>query len=235
MGAPPLRAALFDAAGTLIELTEPVGATYSRTAAEFGVSLPAWRLDDAFARILRGAPPMVFPDAEPPRVDALERAWWRDVVRGTFRAADGTARFDDFDAFFDALYAAFSRAERWRPAPGAPELLRALRERGLATGIVSNFDGRLPGILAGLGLAPLLDTVVLPSGAGAAKPDPRIFRVALERLDVPAEAALFVGDDAEQDVAGARAAGLRAIDVASLATLDALLARLDAGPADGGA
>ena len=58
-----IRAVLFDAVGTLIELREPVGETYARMARPFGVALPAWRVDDAFRRILKRAPPLVFPDA----------------------------------------------------------------------------------------------------------------------------------------------------------------------------
>ncbi len=58
-------------------------------------------------------------------------------------------------------------------------------------------------------------------------PDPRIFRVALERLRVPAAAALYVGDHPQHDVAAARLAGLRAIDVAGLANLGELIRHLD--------
>jgi len=65
----------------------------------------------------------------------------------------------------------------------------------------------------------MLDLVWLPSDAGAVKPDPRIFTSALAELGVPPERALAVGNDPERDLAGARAAGVRAVDVASLATL----------------
>ncbi len=225
-----IRAVLFDAAGTLIELCEPVGETYARVARDFGVALPAWRVDDAFRRILASAEPMVFPDAAPGEIDALEIGWWRDIVRSTFRAADSTHRFSDFDAFSERLYAVFSEPGRWRSRPGAPELLRELRSLGLATAIVSNFDRRLPGILAGLGLTVWLDEIVLPADAGVAKPDRRIFALALARLGVPASEAVYVGDDPDRDVVGARSAGLEAIDVRSLATLNQLPTRFDSAP-----
>ena len=54
-----IRAVLFDAAGTLIELAESVGETYARIAERFGVALPASRLDDAFYRVWASAPPMM--------------------------------------------------------------------------------------------------------------------------------------------------------------------------------
>ncbi len=220
---------LFDAAGTLIETAEPVGESYARLARRSGVDLPAWRLEDAFRRVLRGAPPMAFPGAAPEALSDLERDWWRRLVRATFLAADGTARFADFEAFFAELFAHFARPQSWRALPGSAEVLAALRGRGLATGVVSNFDQRLPAILEGLGLAALLDCVVLPGEVGVAKPDPAIFARALARLGVRAEAAVFVGDRADEDLAGARAAGLRAIDVGDLATLAELPARLAGG------
>lgn len=214
-----LRAVLFDAAGTLIETARPVGETYAGLAQEHGVRLSAERLGDAFQRILAQAPPMVFPEAPADRISELERDWWRAIVRSTFLATDGTARIRDFDGFFAELYSHFAAGSAWRLRPGAREALERLRADGVATGIVSNFDGRLLGILAGLGLAELLDLVMLPGQARAAKPDARIFQLALARLGVDAASAVYVGNDRTRDVEGARAAGLAAIDATELATL----------------
>lgn len=223
---PQSQAVLFDAAGTLIELADPLGETYASFAARFGVELPAWRIQDAFGRVFDAAPPMLFADAAPDEVDGLERAWWRSIVRSTFLATDSTLRFADFDGFFAALYDHYAAPTTWRPRPGALEALRALDRSGMRLGVVSNFDGRLPGILAGLGLEAWLSCIVLPSEARALKPDPRIFEAGLARLGAAPERAIFVGDDARRDLAGARNAGLRAIDVADLATLADLPAHI---------
>jgi len=217
---------LFDATGTLIETARPVGEVYAELAREHGVRLPAARLDDAFRRILAQAPPMLFPVAPPDQIAELEKGWWRSLVRSTFLATDGTARFRDFDGFFAGLYAHYASSSAWRPRPGAREALLGLRAQGIATAVVSNFDGRLPGILAGLGLAELFRVVMLPGEARAAKPDARIFALALARLGVPPVAAVYVGDDCARDLAGARAAGLSAIDASGLATLADLPALL---------
>lgn len=221
-----LRAVLFDAAGTLIETARPVGEVYAERAAAHGVRLSPARLADAFGRILAQAPPRVFPDAPAAEIAELERGWWRRVVRSTFLATDGAARFDDFERFFAELFAHYATPAAWRARPGAREALAQLRTQGLATGCVSNFDGRLPGILAGLGLAEPLGVVMLPAEARAAKPDPRCFALALARLAVAPAEAVYVGDDAERDLAGARAAGLAAIDATGLATLADLPALL---------
>ncbi len=217
---------LFDAAGTLIELCEPVGETYARIAREHAVDVAPDALGAAFRRAFRTAPAMVFPGTPDAAIAGREKDWWREVVSNTFRAADPVQVFRDFDGFFDRLFDAMGAPQAWREVPGARSLLSRLRAMRWSTAIVSNFDRRLPSILDGLGLTPLLDAVVLCSDVAAAKPAPAIFERALERLDVPASRAVVVGDDEAQDIAGARAAGLRAIHVRSLATLDALLDEL---------
>jgi putative hydrolase of the HAD superfamily len=235
-------AVLFDAAGTLIELREPVGETYARVAREHGVDLPPnldlspkldlspQRLEIAFGSAFKAAPAMVFPDASIGEISGLEKAWWRRVVLSTFQAAAPAAHFPNFDEFFENLFDVMGRPQTWREVAGARSLLLKLRSLRWATAIVSNFDRRLPNILHGLGLAELFDVVVLCSDVGAAKPETAIFHRALERLQVPASRAVVVGDDEELDIGGAHAAGLRAVDVKSLAKLDGLLDQLVALP-----
>jgi putative hydrolase of the HAD superfamily len=236
-----LRGVLFDATGTLVELREPVGETYARIAARHGVCLPAWRLEDAFARVLRSAPARVFPGASLAEAARRERDAWRDLVRATFRAADQNARFpaqgsrDSFDACFDALWEHYAEPGAWCAREGAGAALDELARRGLVLGVVSNFDQRLPLVLAGLGLAGRLRAIVLPAHAGAAKPDPRIFAHALAALGLAAHDAVYVGDDAAHDLEGARAAGLRGLDVRDLASLRALPDRIAGGALPSGA
>ena len=62
-----------------------------------------------------------------------------------------------------------------------------------------------------LALPPMFDTVLISDAEGVHKPDPEIFRRALERLGVDAAHACYVGNHPDVDVAGARAAGLRAV------------------------
>jgi putative hydrolase of the HAD superfamily len=214
-----IRAALFDAAGTLIEPIESIGAVYAQHAARQGLHISPSRLSDAFARASRQVPLPVTPATDAPERRAVERAWWSDVVRRTFLAADSRTRVPDFASLFEGLWDAYSSTRLWRPRSGALQLLDRLREQGLQTAVVSNFDSRLPGLLAQLGFAARLDATVLASDVGAAKPAPQIFRFALERLHVAPGEAVFIGDDPERDLAGAEAAGLVAVDVTALATL----------------
>jgi putative hydrolase of the HAD superfamily len=105
--------------------------------------------------------------------------------------------------------------EAWAPAVQLAStthaLLESLRERGFRLGLVSNaFDPPelLHRDLARFGVAERLDVALFSSELGRRKPDPAIFREALDRLGVPPEAALFVGDTLATDVAGAAAVGM---------------------------
>ncbi len=65
--------------------------------------------------------------------------------------------------------------------------------------------------LAGAGLAHHFATIVVSGDVGIGKPDRRIFDLVLNRLDVPASAAVMVGDSRARDIAGAQGAGIRAV------------------------
>ncbi len=90
--------------------------------------------------------------------------------------------------------------------------LRALRARGVRTAIVSNCDENTRPLLVSLGVAALADALVLSCEVGAAKPDARIFRYALGRLGVTADAPVFVDDTAEF-CAAAAALGVTAVQI----------------------
>lgn len=117
--------------------------------------------------------------------------------------------------------AAFTAENIWyHVLDGVHEALATLARQGRPLAIVSNSDGTVEQVLwrtrlCQLGLGPgvpvaaMLDSYVV----GVAKPDPRIFHMALDRLGVPAEQAVHVGDTRAFDVAGAAAAGVRPVHV----------------------
>ena len=78
----------FDATGTLIEMTASVGEVYAEIAQAFGVELPAWRLDDAFRRVMRDAPPRGVEGETTKERRLCEMAWWSERIRQTFQATD---------------------------------------------------------------------------------------------------------------------------------------------------
>jgi len=208
--AAPLRAVSFDAAGTLFHPVAPIGELYAGVARRHGIAVDATALHRRFRAAFQAAPPLAFPGVAPAELRAREKAWWHAVVREVFA---GVA-VGDFDAYFDDLFAFFASADAWRADPDAAPLIRNLRAWNLRILVVSNFDARVRGVLAALGLAELIDAITISSEAGAAKPDPGIFRTALATASAlggealkPSEV-LHVGDTTREDLPAARAAGL---------------------------
>jgi putative hydrolase of the HAD superfamily len=125
-----------------------------------------------------------------------------------------TARFglpsDIADSLLTDYRTGFPRA--CRLFPDASATLASLRASGLKLGLITNGSVRMQSRkLRCLALSSAFDTVLISDAEGVSKPDERIFLRALERLDVEPAAAVFVGDNPEVDVAGARGAGMRAI------------------------
>lgn len=212
-----IDAVLLDAAGTLIRPREPVGATYAAVARRFGAAIDPQELLQAFVRVFGDMPDLAFDWQSARDLERRERAWWRTLVGRVIDLVG--ARIDDFDGFFDTLYGHYARGAAWECFPDVLPVLDALRDpaegradgRGLKLAVVSNFDSRLPAVLADLGIADRLDLIVFSSMAGSAKPDPRIFRQALAALAVDPRRAVHVGDSPRADIAGAAAAAIRGL------------------------
>lgn len=99
-----------------------------------------------------------------------------------------------------------------QPRPGARELIRALRERDISLGVLTN--GPVEGQsrkLRQMKLLDVFDAVVISEAVGLAKPDPQIFALMLRELGLSADECWFVGDNPRNDVLGASAAGMHAI------------------------
>jgi HAD superfamily hydrolase (TIGR01549 family) len=92
-------------------------------------------------------------------------------------------------------------------------VLETLGER-YRLGVVSNFYGNLEAACLSSGLAPLFAVMTDSCRVGVEKPDPAIFRAALEQLRASPETALYVGDSLKRDCEGARRSGMGFIWVA---------------------
>jgi putative hydrolase of the HAD superfamily len=91
------------------------------------------------------------------------------------------------------------------------DTLVRLRSRGIRLGVLSNFPPHLEETLKLHGIHGYFDFYVVSSLVGMEKPDPAIFELAIERAGVPKEEILYVGDNVDDDIRGARAVGLPAI------------------------
>lgn len=212
-----LEAVTVDALGTLVELPHPVGAL-RRLLAAHGVRRAEGEVARAFS---------------------AEVAYYRDGLGRRRRwDAQGVSSFQrECAAVFLAALDAPLEAAAFAPAfltaldvrlvEGARPALELLRRAGLRLACVSNWDPTLPRHLERLEVAPLFETVVTSAEAGALKPDPAIFALALARLGVEPEKALHVGNE-QADREGALAAGL-AFEPVPLGTLPARLGLRDDG------
>jgi HAD superfamily hydrolase (TIGR01509 family) len=185
----------FDAGMTLVELDLDF---LARRLAERGVHRePA---------ALRAAAPRAWQRYDD-RVDAggAHGRLWHDLLSEIIGAADPEV--------VDWLWAQQPTANLFRaPISDMVELARALRARGVRTAVLSNSEGGLAGLLGEVGIADAFDVIVDSGRIGMEKPDPAIFGYTLAQLGVAPDApAIHIGDSWSADVAGALAAGWRAI------------------------
>ncbi len=185
-----------DAFGTLVELADPVPALR-----ELLRSRGVERSHEAGARAFAAEVAYYRAHAVEGRDDESLAALRRDCAAVFLDAAQADLPPEEFAPHFTA-------ALEFRLLDGAADALEQLSGRKLALGVVSNWDSELPVILERLGISGYFRAVVTSAGAGSSKPAPHIFELALERLGVPAERAVHVGDDPADEV-GARAAGMR--------------------------
>jgi putative hydrolase of the HAD superfamily len=182
---PSVGAISFDAMGTLIELDPPA---------------------PHIARALR------IPLADAERAIAAEISYYRahlDEGRDAGTVADLRRRcarvLADELSIDDDLTDVLLGSLRFNVFADAMPALRRLRDGGSRLVVVSNWDVSLHEVLAGLGIAPLLDAIVTSAEAGVRKPHPGIFKVVRWPID------RHVGDSVGEDVAGARAAGIEPV------------------------
>ena len=194
----------FDAAGTLIELSRPVGHHYSNVAAAYGFLASPERFDDAFRTAWKKMP--LRPPCNGPRRDD-DRPWWRDLVSKTFEHADLEPVGGKFEGCFADLYERFARPGVWTLFSEVEDVLVQLR-RTYRLAVLSNFDGRLHRILADLDVARHFERIIVSSEVGADKPHREIFEAALRAMHVSREKAMHVGDHPMLDWEAAEAIGI---------------------------
>lgn len=208
-----VRAVLFDLDRTLIQLRGGTVADVSaigvrnahRWLSDRGRKVPEERVYVGRVRwaLLRAWAWSRLVGREVDLIETLRRCHRRMKV--DWREDDGANLAMEFALVFREMYQADEEATA---------TLRQLHEAGLRLGLVSNT--MLPAVavdehLRSSGMLEFLPVRVLSSESGFMKPDLRIFRLALDRVGVPAGETVFVGDRPDADVAGARRAGMATI------------------------
>ena len=135
---------------------------------------------------------------------ARSKAFWREVYL-TLLARLG---LPPSEQLAERLYAEFTDLANYRAFPDVQPALERLKSAGLMLGVVSNFEEWLERLLESLGLAGFFDVRVISGVEGVEKPDPRIFRLALERSGAEPEQSVYVGDHPAIDIEAAEAIGM---------------------------
>jgi putative hydrolase of the HAD superfamily len=200
-----------DAVGTLFGVKGSVGEVYSQIAQDFGVTVSAEILNKSFHQSFKAAPPPIFTDAQAQDISQREFDWWRIIALNTFENAGVLKQFSDFSAFFHELYFYFGTAEPWFVYPDVQLALINWRRLGIELGVISNFDSRLYTVLQSLRLKNYFNSITISTQVHAAKPDPQIFAIALQKHQCSPELAWHIGDSITDDYQGAKTAGIRGI------------------------
>ena len=193
------KAVLFDAGNTLVWLDHPYMVQVLR---EHGVETSVEEIMDAEYQF------KLLMDAGA-REKGEERARGKQYFAEIFRLLGVPEAM--FAPVGQRLFARHEQKHLWSSVrERTVETLEELRRRGYRLGVISNADGRVEALLDSMGLLPHFEFVIDSGTVGVEKPDPRIFRMALERMGVQPHEAVYVGDVYEIDIVGARAAGMRA-------------------------
>ena len=237
---------LFDLVGTLVDEDsdyEALDAAMEAARSRFGIAEPASALSGDFSlalmEILRGEDPEGEGGGGPAEFVPFQQA-----AKEIFAAVLEVRGIDVSESDAAWFWATFVEVQKRliRIHKDAKPALEWARRHGHEVWILTDADDYLVrDVLPATGIDKLWDGVVTAAEAGYPKPEPALFRLALERAGVPSSRAIMVGDSYERDVLGARGAGIpravlvdrhraRTIDdvpvITSLAALPAAIARL---------
>jgi putative hydrolase of the HAD superfamily len=221
-----IRAVAFDVNGTLVRiLTDDGMEQIFRSIAHFltyqGIDLHRHQVRDLYFEHMkeqRQASP-----EEHPEFDAV--GIWRSILQAhltEFTRALPAEKLEQMPLFLAEMYRGISRC-RLRLYPHVREVLDVLRERYPLAAVTDAQSAYARAELHKVGLLDYFDPIVVSGDHGYRKPDRRLFQLALDRMGVAAEHALYVGNDMHRDIFGAQEAGMTTVMVESDQGADAYL------------
>jgi putative hydrolase of the HAD superfamily len=193
---------LLDALGTLVALEPPAPRLRDELAERFDLAVSEEQAAGAIAAEIAYYRAHLDEGRDEASLRALRRRC-AEVLQANLPGAAGI----ELDRMVQALLASL----RFVAFPDVRAALLAARARGQRLVVVSNWDVSLHGVLRALGLEPLVDAIITSAEVGARKPATALFERALELAGAAAAQAIHVGDSLEDDVAGARAAGIEPV------------------------
>lgn len=206
----PIKTVFFDAGHTLLHAQPSVAEIYAAEARAMGASVTAAEVDALWPGIWREFTREYAAAHSGVASEAQDREMWHEILTRLVVALPALKAVD-FEVWFDRLYTMFGRGDVWRLYDDSLHTIQALRRAGVRVGVVSNWDRRLRRIAADLGLDGHIEHYVISAEVGSRKPDTKIFAHAMELMGAKAESTLHVGDLYDEDVVGARRAGIAAV------------------------
>jgi len=196
------KAVLFDWLNTVAHPEPDRHILFSQIAQEMGVELPPRKLMKAIykaeCQVPAGAPPRWSEGKDETPFVRYQEALWAEVGVEMSREA-----MLDFTKRINRRVRGGGVA--WVLYDDVLPIMKALKQQGLILGLISNL------IIGEVGLESYLNFIVTAEEVGASKPEPPIFLAALERAAVNAAEAVYVGDQYETDVVGARGVGIKPV------------------------
>jgi len=203
MISPRIRAIFFDAVGTLIHPEPAPALVYAEVGCRFGSTYTSdvisSRFASAFAR-----------EEEADRAAGWQTNEERELRRWRSIVGDVLDDVVDSEACFRELYEHFARPAAWRLQAEAGAVIEQLAALGFRLGLASNYDHRLHAVAAGFPALGALAHIVISSEVGRRKPAHAFFEALCQKVRVPPDQILYLGDDPANDFEGATLAGLGA-------------------------
>jgi len=203
-----VRAVVFDAVGTLIHPVPDVASVYLSVAQKYGSALSRETIRSRFREVFQASESQDRSGEESLRTsEPQEVIRWRNIVSQVL---------DDVtepEACFLELFEHFGSAAAWGCYRGTEEIVDHLRRAGFKLALASNFDRRLLTICDGLEPLRRIETRIVSSLCGWKKPARAFYQAVVDALRLPPHQILMVGDDRENDICGARRAGLHTLRI----------------------
>jgi len=228
-----IRLVTLDINNTILRFRHSPAQEYARAAARFALPVDAARLPAALKQSLaeqRRISPVYGRD-----IGHTWQHWWKTTVKNTFAAAGvGAEHGCKVSAAADHLLAYFGTAQAYEKLPHAQDLLHFLSANDrVVVGAISNTDPRIAGVLEGHNLLGHFTFVLDSYTAGVCKPNPEIFRQAVELSNLSNlsnSEILHIGDSVRKDYLCAREAGYEALLVAPDFEKDCLSCGVETDP-----
>lgn len=199
----------FDAGGTLLDPHPSFAELFAVTCTAHGYEITTAEVNEVQGRLAPHLTELV-DEADLPHAPSLSPEASRAFWTFTYRRFLGELGIED-EAMTKRLFETFSSTESYRLYDDVKPALDAIEAAGYRLGLISNFDSWLEEMLIEMEVGHVFDPAIISGQVGVEKPDPEIYRIAVERAGVDPSRTVHVGDSPRTDMEPARTVGITPI------------------------